>query len=301
MSHVTNNRNSKWTHAAQLVLVGLFLVGGGCTAERPASESATTTREKGVQVMWSFQEDRFWTSLERAQTVDRIAESAHGMIVPHHELASDVIARAFTTVEGRPVRRVIVMGPNHEERGSGKVISGVVDWTVGSERLESDRALIELLEQKGVVVKEPNALVEEHAIGTLTPYIAHTWPEAEIVPVALSSRLHMEEALVLGRELSAFLDEETMLILSIDFSHYLPLSAANRHDEETREAMIGRDYGAIASMTSDHLDSAPGLIAFLEAMQQKNAELLVLEHTNSALLEGKDVPETTSYFTILAQ
>ena len=58
---------------------------------------------------------------------------------------------------------------------------------------------------------------------------------------------------------------------------------------------------AIAGMTSDHLDSAPSLIAFLEAMEHKNADLQVLDHTNSALLEGKDVPETTSYFTILAQ
>ena len=223
MSCVEKNRNSIWTYAALLVLVGLFLVGGGCMANAPVVEDSVTTWSEGVQVTWSFQEGRFWDSIERAQETEVANEPAHGLVVPHHELASDVIARAFKTVEDQQVQRVIVIGPNHEERGTAKVISGIVDWTVNGQRVETDRNAVGQLQRANVVTLDESVLVQEHAIGTLTPYIAHTWSDAQVVPLVVSARLDLEGALALGQELSGLLEEDMLLIASIDFSHYLPL------------------------------------------------------------------------------
>ncbi|NQV12211.1 AmmeMemoRadiSam system protein B [Candidatus Uhrbacteria bacterium] len=246
-----------------------------------------------------FDERRFYDSVERTETDVKVVDGEiKGAIIPHHALASDLIAEAFgqLALSSHP-STIVIVGPNHEEVGDGNAITSSLDWKMSNGNVGHDGSFMSELVTDGYTVEDNNVVVDEHSVGTLIPYIAHYFPDAKVVPIVLSSKHDIFQSEKLGEALA---DKNTLIIASVDFSHYLPLNIANEHDLVTSRAIDARDSATIAQMNSDYLDSPPSLITLFSAMDALNAnEQTLLQHTNSAVIEGVEAESTTSYFTIL--
>ncbi|MBT6254037.1 AmmeMemoRadiSam system protein B [Candidatus Uhrbacteria bacterium] len=247
----------------------------------------------------TFDERRFYDSIERTDSEDRIVdEDVKGAIIPHHALASDLIADAFNQLRlSSDPKTIVVVGPNHEELGDSNAITSSLSWKMSNGTVNGDEFMRSSLRSQDLITEENDVVISEHSIGTLLPYVAHYFPEAQIVPIVLSSKHDVIQSNRLGE---ALVNDDTLVIASVDFSHYLSLEVANELDEITLDAIEGRDSALISQMNSDYLDSPPSLITLFAAMDAANAnDHTLLQHTNSAVIEDKEVASTTSYFTIL--
>ena len=80
----------------------------------------------------------------------------------------------------------------------------------------------------------------QHASIEEVAFIAKTWPKATIVPIILKSKVTRSESEKLGLLLAQKLPENTLVLASVDFSHYLPELAADFHDETSEEVILAK-------------------------------------------------------------
>jgi AmmeMemoRadiSam system protein B len=269
------------------------------------SEDVTTTRVDSHtpqihDVTVDIEQGLLFRSFERQKIRKDIVSEMYGGIVPHHILVSDIIDDFFYQISLRKnPKKFIIVGPNHSDVGQSKAVSGHVSWITPVGMVTQDFSILDTLEQEGFISYDDKNFSQEHSVAVLTPFIRYYFPEAQIVPIILTSKNTLEESLRLADRLSDFVDDDTMIIGSIDFSHYLPLNVANRNDRITRRAIKEHNYELIASMNSDFIDSSPSAIVLLRVMKNTNTpHLEVIEHTNSAQFLNKELLETTSYFSL---
>jgi MEMO1 family protein len=94
--------------------------------------------------------------------------------------------------------------------------------------------------------------------------------------------------------------KDTLILDSVDFSHYLTAAQAERNDKKTLDIMQRFDYPSLFTLNNDYVDSPPSIGVFLMAMQALGAtDSTMLYNTNSGFLEGNDYIQTTSYFSIM--
>jgi len=224
-----------------------------------------------------------------------------GVIVPHHDLAADYTAELFQKIGKRNIQTLIIIGPNHENSGAGDIITGLVAYTLPQYQVYSSSTLVAKLLRDKIAVADTGRLQTEHSIYNIVPYVNYYFPEARIVPIILSGRVTLSQAKNLGKYLASFMDEQTLIIGSIDFSHYLPTEKANANDLITQGALISRDYDKIYSFDNDNVDSPPTTVVVLAATELVGApELEIVRNANQAEAMGaSSVPSSTSYFTIL--
>ena len=229
-------------------------------------------------------------------------EKAVGGIVPHHDLASDLIEDFFyrLSLTAQP-ETFIILGPNHADIGLSPAISGEPVWQTLSGPIENDEKILkELIDRKKISLDQEN-FEKEHSVRVLIPFLQRHFPDAKLLPIILTSKHDLELSMDLAEELALYIDGKSAVIISsIDFSHYLASDIAEEKDEITLDLIKNRNYQEIAGLNSDYLDSPASLIVFLRTMELLEADNMeIIEHSNSAKIIGKDLQNSTSYYTML--
>ncbi|HNP89110.1 MAG: hypothetical protein BWY24_00043 [Microgenomates group bacterium ADurb.Bin219] len=221
-----------------------------------------------------------------------------GGIIPHHLLAEFIIDDFFVRLKKQNPESIILIGPNHEEKG-GNVLSAEIDWETEFGQLKRDQYLIDRLKKGNFLNIDEKILKEEHSIIDILPFIKKNLPSVKITPLIFRGVLRLSELKKIAINLAQELDEKTIIIGSVDFSHYLSAQEAKLKDEETIEAIKNFDLERIYSFGNDHLDSPASLIIVLLASRIKGKDnLKILNHTNSGIITKNSFPPTTSYFSI---
>ena len=145
-----------------------------------------------------------------------------------------------------------------------------------------------------VLTAEPKLFLKEHGTAALVPFAAQVFPHAQLVPIALRSDLSRVQANQLVQELRPLMDDETLLIVSSDMSHYLPAAVARKKDQETSRALQKDDQAFFWRAKDDHLDLGKGLWIALRLLKQPKFQQL--GHGLSSDYAGSTT-YTTSYFT----
>ncbi|HTX86565.1 MAG TPA: AmmeMemoRadiSam system protein B [Candidatus Nanoarchaeia archaeon] len=220
-------------------------------------------------------------------------------LVPHHDLASGLAAEFFSSLaKKQKVRNFIIIGPLHSDASLAPVISGRFIWDAGFARVENNYQILDELEAGKLVVDDEKDLRTEHSIYNLVPFIAHYFPGAKIVPLALTSHNSPEQCAALAVALQKYLATgDTVLLASVDFSHYLPDAQTPAKNSRMIELMANRDCAAISGLKSDYLDSPPALIILLQAADLSGASFNILASTNSGAITGVPELSSTSYIT----
>jgi len=112
--------------------------------------------------------------------------------------------------------------------------------------------------------------------------------------------MKIEDAEKLSAALAKYARKKgTVIIASVDFSHYLPENIAAEKDKESFEAIKNFDYEKIHRFGNDNLDSPLSIIVLLHVLKRVNAsELKLIKNLNSEQIFKSGSRETTSYFTI---
>jgi len=224
-----------------------------------------------------------------------------GSILPHHLLASDLIHEVFQNIRKQQYETVVLIGPDHESILMGKVFTTLKDWQTPMGVLRTEQNITRELLQNDFLIEDDSKLTKEHSISSIVPFVKYYMDDVKIVTLAMTKQTKLEDVEKLVDDLSCLVDtDKTLFISSVDFSHYLDLECANQMDAISMEAINSKDINKIMSFTNDNLDSPVSIVIMLKLMDKLyEADIHMLNHSNSELIVQQQMDETTSYITYI--
>ncbi|MFZ2087615.1 MAG: AmmeMemoRadiSam system protein B, partial [Desulfobaccales bacterium] len=225
-----------------------------------------------------------------------LLQKVTGLTVPHHLLAADLMAGAFARVQGQGYRLIIILTPDHFSRSRTPFAVTRRDFETALGKLVTDRRTVDHL-AANPFVSESNLFSHEHGVQAILPFIAHYFPRALVVPIAMRSTSQPAQWEALARTLAPLLGPDTLVVQSTDFSHYLSHQEARRRDQETLRVLSGGDPREVLSLTEPaHLDSRGCQYLQLRLQRQVfGAGPTVIANRNSQEYTGESLAKTTSY------
>lgn len=222
-----------------------------------------------------------------------------GGIVPHHLLPGFIIADFFSRLSEKEIETIVLVGPNHYERGNFGVITSEYNWDTPFGILEPDNEIISNLKEKQLA-KTEEIISLDHSITGILPFIKYYLPKVKVVPLILKSDLSEEATDNLALELQGCIkDKKVAMVASVDFSHYLTNLEAKEKNIESLEAIEKRSYDKIFSFGDDHMDSPASVALVLKTMDLINAkEMRILHDTNSGEMLEDNISKITSYLSL---
>ncbi len=224
-----------------------------------------------------------------------------GIVVPHHLLADRLMALGFKAASGFSYKRIVILSPDHFRQTDKPFATTRRGFETVAGRVATDVAAVERLLAAGDWIEESCLFDKEHGIRALLPFVKRFFPTAEVVPVAMSIRSARADWDRLVEALAPLIDDDTLLVESTDFSHYLPQHVARGYDQQTLNVIAAGDADAIAALDQpQHADSVGAL--YIQMKLQKalfGAAPLVIANENSQQYAAGYTAETTSYQVIL--
>lgn len=222
-----------------------------------------------------------------------------GGVIPHHLLANFIIADFFNQLSFQKPTTIILIGPNHYEKGNFKALTSLYGWDTSFGVVTPNTSIINNLIENNLVKVDEETLSNDHALSGIMPFIKYYLPDAKVVPILLSNWLGRDESEILANNLKTFMNKDTVLIASVDFSHYLTSNQAKEKDKITLQIIKNFDYRQLFLLNSDYLDSRPSIYILLTLMQKlKTTNMDLLYNTNSGELQKNEFIQTTSYFSL---
>lgn len=207
-----------------------------------------------------------------------------GIILPHHELAKEILNQSFQKLkENSNPKTIVIYGANH--------YFPISETYTSTRQIRNDFKLVNLLANDARVEKD-------HSIQTLLPYIKEYFPEAKVIPILVSTRYQSLEGLnsEVKNFLKAFGGEKTLYIASVDFAHNLSLEEGLSKNKESIENITNFDYENILKYQDDHIDSPLAITSLLLTMENLGATSWETWYTtHGALVTGNLDLNSTSY------
>ena len=180
-----------------------------------------------------------------------------GISVPHHLLAADLIARGFQAASGNQYDRIILVSPDHFSRSRRPMATTRRDIETVFGLVRNDQEASGELLQVSDLFDDSDLFAREHGIAALLPFVRHYFPNARIVPIAISYNATREQCDRAVAMLGKLTGPRTLVVQSTDYSHYLPADVARQRDQETLNVIAANDFDAIFRLVQpDHMDFA---------------------------------------------
>jgi len=163
-------------------------------------------------------------------------------VVPHHLLAEKIIQNFFEYVFSKEnPESIILLSPDHFNSGSlcKKTSFITLEFrTKDFKTLKVDSFLLKNLIEKADFCFNNSFVGLEHGITNLLPYIKNYSPNTKILPILIPSNISEKQIISLTEAINSIGSSKTIIIASVDFSHYLPPSVAEFHDTKSIRTLI---------------------------------------------------------------
>jgi len=224
-------------------------------------------------------------------------------VVPHHLLAMDIMEDFFSYISsrGKP-KTIVILSPDHFQSGilteSNSFITIALDLNDKEfNNLKVDTLLSGKLFKENKMILNNSAVIAEHGIITLLPYIKKYFPETNILPILIPADITKEQV----EQLVKTIDENTLLntivVASVDFSHYLPSQAADFHDAKSIRVLLNFEEENFKNIEVDCWQALYAARLFAKLQQKETPHIMA--HKNSADFLNLELEETTSYFSVV--
>lgn len=281
-------------------LVGLLAV---LLSTLPPASAAAPACPPGQDDFPEFYADsqQFRAAIDAVSGYEPSNERLTGITVPHHLVAARLVALGFKAASGFRYKRIIVLAPDHFFRAERLFATTRRGFSTPFGRVAVDAAAVDRLLSSGGPVDESCLFDKEHGVRALLPFLRHYFPDAAVVPLAISIKSGRADWDRMVDTLAPLVDGDTLVVQSTDFSHYLPHAVARGFDQQTLNVIASGSLDAIAALRQpDHADSV-GALYIQTRLQQRlhGAAPLVVANENMQQYAGSFIQETTSYLVIL--
>lgn len=172
-------------------------------------------------------------------TVQAPELSPKALIVPHagYNYSGVIAASAYTTLRpiAERIRRVILLGPAHRVAVRGLALPNVDAFSTPLGQVRVDTAAAIKIAHLPQVIVSVHAHALEHSLEVQMPFLQTVLADFSILPLVVGIASVEEIFEVLD---CLWGDEETMIIVSSDLSHYLPYAISQREDNKTAASIL---------------------------------------------------------------
>ncbi len=197
-------------------------------------------------------------------------EGVHGkpiaIISPHagYQYSGSVAAYGYRAVKGHEYKRVIVIAPSHYSRYIGASILDVSFYKTPLGLVKLDQGICNnLINNPPMIGTFKNAHLREHSLETQLPFLQETLKDFALIPI-LVSKLNNETIDFLAEKIKPFIDDDTLIVVSSDFTHYgHSYDYVPKFKDDNIEGNIRKlDYGAFERILAKDLE---GFIRYKQA------------------------------------
>lgn len=210
----------------------------------------TQTRPPAVSGMF-YPEER----AELAEHIDALLQGhkmysgkPKAIIVPHAGTiySGPVAATAYAQLVpyAETIEQVILFGPNHRVALGGFAFPTVGWFQTPLGRLTlAHQAIADIVGSNPLADYSDNAHAEEHCLEVQLPFLQRVLPSVDILPCIVGETADHHVAALMNE---LWGDENTLIVLSTDLSHFLDYDTAQLRDNETAaaiETLAGKRIG----------------------------------------------------------
>ena len=150
------------------------------------------------------------------------SQKIHAVITPHagHTYSGQGEAYLYALLKNRPIKRVILIGPSYYAGYRGVAVSQFTHYQTPLGKVPLDRAVCrQLLAGGGLFRDEPVAEKREHSLEIQLPFLQTVLKDFKLVPLIIG-RINQSDYATAAKTIKKFIDDETLIIASSDFTHY---------------------------------------------------------------------------------
>jgi len=222
------------------------------------------------------------------------------LIVPHagYAFSGQIAASAFNLLKGKNFKTVILIGPSHTDSFYGNSVDLHDIWQTPLGDVEVDVDLAKkLISENDSIFNRPQSHQKEHCIEVCLPFLQKTLKNFKIVPIIIG-QFSEQNREALAYALSKYMDDQTLIVVSSDLSHYPSYETANMVDHKIIDAILtGKSENFTNVIENLVSQSLPGLdtcacgeeaihVALLLSNIMQINDIKFLDYANSGDVSG---------------
>ena len=198
------------------------------------------------------------------------------LVVPHagYVYSGGVAARAYVELENLPKKRwkVFLLGPAHRVYVPYASVAAIQSYATPLGEVSISPVARSLALKAGFV---PTAHEQEHALEVQLPFLQQVLPDFEIIPMVIGGADYKD----LAQLITPHLDENSLLIISTDLSHFLSYKEAVAVDAVANKAVPALDHEAF--LTYGNACGKTGVLTAMHIAQSRQWTGHFLDYCNS--------------------
>lgn len=216
--------------------------------------------------------------------VQREYNQPKALIVPHagYFYSGEVAAHAYRFLAPfrSVITHVVLLGPSHHVALQGTAVPDSDVFITPLGEVKIDKAGVEMLRQRQLVIQSERAHHWEHALEVQLPFLQHCLANFTVLPLVVgpSEPSKLKQILTLSSS-----GDQTLIVVSSDLSHYHPYQEAQRIDADT--------VARVSALSTDiHSHQACGCYAInglMELARDQAWHIECLAQTNSGEVMAK--------------
>ncbi len=212
------------------------------------------------------------------------------IIVPHagYAFSGKIAALSFRQLNN-PYSTVFVLGPSHQCPLTGVALLNVTHFATPLGEIAVSKKQAKML--SGFIKYIPEAHKKEHSIEMEIPFIQKCIPDAEIIPMVVGE----VDSGKLKDSISSILDNNDLIVVSADLSHYHPYDEAVMIDSGSIANILRLDYNGILE---SEVDASHAVSALLRLAKERGWKPFLVFYANSGDVTG-DKSAVVGYSSIV--
>jgi MEMO1 family protein len=211
------------------------------------------------------------------------AKTLRALVLPHagYSYSGLTAAHASRVLRSGQFAKVVLLGPDHRVGFSDAAISDVeaYETPLGRVRLHADAR--RLREQSTLFQSIEASDRSEHCLEVVLPFLQRYLHDFELVPVVVGPT----NVAAVTSEIETVLDQDTLLVVSSDLSHFLTYDQAVVRDRETIQSILNFDVQKLARNDNRACGAVP-LLVLMQIARKFGWEPVVLHYSNSGDTAG---------------
>lgn len=270
------------TGIALLIILSSAFVYFFAGESRTISDNQSEIHKKDSKLTTIYRDKKIYEgAFLQAEGSSKNTQNATAVLTSHHLLAAPLIANSYAAIQREGVKRIILVSPDHFNssfKDGNLAFTTDLGWDGLFSDIVSDRDFIrDISENTGGISLLKTIFLSEHGIYTEIPFLAHYFPRAKIVPLILKNDYNYDDFVKLGQALREKSGNETLLVVSSDFSHNTTHEQAEEWDRNSLEVIKNLDGAQFDELHNDCRSCIALLAGFLNG-----------EKHNFHLIESKD-------------
>ena len=264
---------------------------------KPAVAGAFYTADKEALTK---QVDGFLSNVKKSDIKGKII----ALVAPHagYEYSGQVAAYSFKQLEGSDFKKIIIISPSHYVSFDGMSVynKGAFETPLGIVKIDEELASTIMAKNKRFIFY-PEAHQKEHAIEVELPFLQRAYKDKDfkIVPITMGNP-EAGDIKILSDALYDVMDKDTLLIISVDLSHYYPYDTAVKLDTNATSSIEKLDAQKMIEDINSHnteIDAPIAVLAMITLANRLDAKASLIKYANSGDVTG-DKSKVVGYSSI---